>query len=250
MLSIDLNCDMGEGFDSDYLIMPFISSANIACGGHAGNAESMRETILLAMKHGVRIGAHPTYPDKQYFGRKKIDCSIDEIKHFIHEQLTHFLHIANELNATVSHVKPHGALYNASADDMQIALAIAETIKNFREDLILYGLSNSCSGKAAEQVGLRFCSEVFADRTYTDQGRLTPRSSSNALMEDVTDSLKQVLYIIKQQEVISTTGYAVAIHADTICIHGDGAHAVEFAKAIHEGMNVNQIKISPFDIFK
>ncbi len=243
-LSIDLNCDMGEGCDSDFLIMPYISSANIACGGHAGDDETMRTTMLLAQQYNVQIGAHPSYPDKEHFGRKKIDCSIDEIKRFIHDQVTHFLEIAQELHMHVSHVKPHGALYNASADDMQIALAIAETIKHLREDLILYGLSNSCSGQAAEQVGLRFCSEVFADRTYTDQGRLTPRTSSNAMIEEVGDSLNQVLQIIKEQKVITTTGNSVAIYADTICIHGDGAHAVEFAKAIQEGLKANHIDIA------
>ena len=247
-LSIDLNCDMGEGFNSDAWIMPFISSANIACGGHAGDDESMRKTILLAKEYGVQIGAHPSYPDKKHFGRKKMDCSVEDIHQMMHEQLTQFLHIATELNAHVTHVKPHGALYNASADDMQIAITIAESIKQIREDLILFGLPNSCSSLAADQVGIRFCNEVFADRTYTNDGRLTPRSSANALIKNTEDALNQVLHMIKNNTVISTTGHPIHIHADTVCIHGDGAHAVAFAKAIYRGLKENEIKISPCKI--
>lgn len=242
--AIDLNCDMGEGYDSDGLIMPFISSANIACGAHAGDEHSMHKTIRLAMEHHVAIGAHPSYPDREGFGRKEMNLSTDDIFNLVKAQIEKIDTIVKYLGASLHHVKPHGALYNRSAKDYSAASAIAKAVAAVNPHLILYGLSNSKSEKAASDYKLKFYAEVFADRTYTDDGLLTPRSEANAIIESSKDSLIQVLRMINDGIVISTLGKDIPIKADTICIHGDGKHAVEFAKTINEGLTKNHINIS------
>ncbi len=241
---IDLNCDMGEGFDADELIMPYISSANIACGVHAGDVQTMHKTIKLAMNHHVAIGAHPSYPDREGFGRNEMNLSTDDIFKVVKAQIETINTIAEYLGASLHHVKPHGALYNRSAKDYGAATAIAKAVAAVNPNLILYGLSNSESEKAALDCKLKFYAEVFADRTYTDEGLLTPRSKINAMIESSKDSLNQILRIINEGVVLSTSGKSIPIKADTICIHGDGEHAVEFVKTINEGLKKSNIKIS------
>jgi UPF0271 protein len=241
---IDLNCDMGEGFDADEMIMPYISSANIACGVHAGDVQTMHRTIKLAMNHHVAIGAHPSYPDREGFGRKEMNLTTDDIFKVVKAQIETINTITEYLGASLHHVKPHGALYNRSAKDYGAATAIAKAVIAVNPNLILYGLSNSESEKAALDYKLKFYAEVFADRTYTDEGLLTPRSEINAMIESSNDSLNQILRIIIKGVVISTSGKAIPIKADTICIHGDGEHAVEFAKTINDGLKKSNIKIS------
>lgn len=233
-MQIDLNCDLGEGCGNDHLIMPFISSANISCGFHAGDESSIRTAIQLAKDHGVAIGIHPSYPDKQHFGRTELNITGQALADLITEQIQLFIEIAASYGVQPSHVKPHGALYNTSAKNDAVAQVIAETIMNIDPQLKLYGLANSRSAVAAAQCGLPFVHEVFADRTYTEAGLLTPRSAPNAMIEDTPSSLQQILQMIQDGTVTSTKGTIIPIQADTICIHGDGPHAVGFAEAIHQ----------------
>jgi len=243
MHRIDINCDMGEGIGNDAAIMPFISSANIACGFHAGDEETMRETIGLCIKHQVAIGAHPSFYDKKNFGRTETSLSADEIYDIIILQLRTIDKIAAVQGEKLSHVKPHGALYNMSAKDQEIAAAIARAVKDFDEELILIGLSGSYSIMQAKAFGLKTASETFADRTYQDDGSLTPRSQANALIADVNKAVEQTLQMIKEKTVTTVTGKKIPVVADTICIHGDGGHAVEFAKVIHDALKKENIEM-------
>lgn len=248
--AIDINCDMGEGVGNsaspagrDEMIMPFISSANIACGYHAGSETIIKRTIELAQTNNVSVGAHPSFFDKENFGRTEMNLATAEIYDIIILQLRLIKKIAEHQHAKLHHVKPHGALYNMSAKDPAIANAIANAVKDFDEDLILFGLSGSHSIKEAGLLNLKTASEVFADRTYQDDGTLTPRSQANALIEDPAKSVIQVLQMIKEGTVTSVNGNKISITADTICIHGDGKNAVEFAKAIHEALQKEGFKI-------
>jgi len=243
MPAIDINCDMGEGIGKDELIMPFISSTNIACSYHAGSETIIRQTIELAQKNNVAIGAHPSFFDKENFGRTEMHMAADRIYDIIILQLRLITKIGHHLHARLHHVKPHGALYNMSAKDPVIANAVANAVKDFDENLILFGLSGSCSIHEARQLNLKTASEVFADRTYQDDGSLTPRSQANALIEDPTKSVTQALQMIKEKTVTSVNGHKVPITADTICIHGDGKNALAFARAIHESLKQNNIDI-------
>lgn len=242
---VDLNCDLGEGCTTDSAIMPFISSANLACGYHAGNEAIIKQTLLLAKKFNVAIGAHPSYPDKANFGRKEMNLPLQEIKSIVIAQIELVKKLAEEIGLQLQHVKPHGALYNTAARDINIATIIAEAVKEVDSKLILFGLANSELGKAAEKIGLNFYNEVFADRTYTDEGKLTPRTASNALIVTKEAAIEQVLRMIQKEEVLSTSGKIVPIKADTICIHGDGVHAVDFAKHINKLIQASNIRISP-----
>jgi UPF0271 protein len=241
---IDLNCDMGEGYTTDALIMPLISSANIACGYHAGGGELMRQTIRLALQHQVAIGAHPSFDDKEGFGRREMHLSSEEIYQIVLDQVNTIRKAAAEEGASLHHVKPHGALYNIAAKDAMVADAISRAIKAIDASLIVYGLPNSASETSAIQHGLRFYREVFSDRTYTDQGMLTPRNQPNAMIETAEQSVAQVLQIILQETLQSTTGREISIKADTVCIHGDGEHAVEFAQMINRALHQYNITIS------
>lgn len=243
-MRIDLNCDLGEGCGNDHLIMPYISSANISCGYHAGDEHSMREAMQLAKQYNVAVGIHPSYPDKENFGRKEMMIEAHELRNMIAEQILFFKRIASELDIIPTHIKPHGALYNVAAKNHEIALMIAQTVLLIDSSLIIYGLANSQSALAAERYGIKFCHEVFADRTYTDEGLLTPRSASNALIENEEASLKQITQMVKSGNVTSTTGKIISIKPDTICIHGDGPHAVQFAHSIHHHLTTSGITIS------
>lgn len=243
LIRIDLNCDMGEGFETDEEIMPFISSANIACGAHAGDEATIRKTIALAIKHNVAIGAHPSYPDRKGFGRKEMKLPLEEISELVIEQISLVKFIAEDMGATLHHVKPHGALYNAAAKDLILAQTIAKAIQFVDKKLLVYGLPNSWSEKAALDCGLTFYKEFFSDRTYTDDGSLTPRTEKNALINSVDAALNQVLQLITDGNIKSVSGKIIPLTADTICIHGDGLHAVEFAKTIREGLEKNHVNI-------
>lgn len=237
MNSIDLNCDMGEGFPHDAELMNYVSSVNVACGFHAGDAQTMRETVQLAVQKGIKIGSHPSYLDLENFGRSEKNLSPQEILDIVLQQTLALKEICEEFGAKLHHVKPHGALYNQAAKDAKLAHAIAEAVKSLDENLILYGLSGSHLISEAEKFGLQTKSEVFADRTYQSDGSLTPRNQPNALIKNVEESIKQVLQMVENQTVTATNGEIVKLKAETICIHGDGENAVEFAKAIYEKLN-------------
>ncbi len=234
---------MGEGVGNDAAIMPFISSANIACGYHAGDEITMKQTIQLALQHNVQIGAHPSFLDKENFGRKEMNCTASEIYDLVFTQIKLLDAIAKMLGTKLHHVKPHGALYNMSAKDVSIAKVIATAVKDFDPHLILFGLSGSHSIQQAKELDLKTASEVFADRTYQEDGSLSPRSQIGALIEDTGAAVNQALQMIKEKTVIATSGKKIPIIADTICIHGDGKHAVEFAQQIHSTIEKEGIKI-------
>jgi UPF0271 protein len=241
---VDLNCDLGEGCTTDEAIMPYISSANIACGYHAGDVDTIKQTLALAKQNNVAIGAHPSYPDRANFGRKEMDLPIQEIKSLVSEQIRIVQSLAVAIGLSLHHVKPHGALYNKAAKDEATAIAIAETVYAIDPSLILFGLANSESGKAAKKLGLPFYNEVFADRTYTDQGQLTPRTEPNAMITTDEEAIRQVLQMLKEETITSTNGKIIPIQADTICIHGDGEHAVSFAEHINTLIKNSKIMIS------
>lgn len=241
--SIDLNCDMGEGIGNDAAIMPFISSANIACGYHDGNEETIWNTIELALKHNVAIGAHVSFLDKENFGRTEMMLDKAEIYELVTQQLLIISDIAASINAVIRHVKPHGALYNMSAKDSVLARTIAEAVRDFNHELILFGLSGSHSIGEANEIGLKTASEVFADRAYLSDGSLVPRSQEGSLLNDVHTVIAQVDQIVKKQCLESSIGTSMQVQADTICIHGDGAHAELFAKAIHDHLKQEKIDI-------
>jgi UPF0271 protein len=224
---------MGEGMPNDALLMPFITSANIACGAHAGDMATMRATVQLALQHGVAIGAHPGFADKENFGRKEMQLPSGKIYTLVQEQIFLLKKIAEAEGAALHHVKPHGALYNMAAKDAVLAGVIARAIKDADASLIVYGLSGSCMISAAAQLGLRTCSEVFADRSYQPDGSLTPRSQRGALIESEDAALQQVMQMVQEQRVTTSNGTAISIKAETICIHGDGPHAVAFAQKIY-----------------
>ncbi len=236
MLICDLNCDMGEGMGNDEAIMPFITSANISCGFHAGNGDTIRDTMALAVKYKLRIGAHPSFRDKENFGRKEMYLTKDKLYAIVLEQLIKLDLIAKEKGANLYHIKPHGALYNMAARDAQIARTIAQAVKDFNEELVVFGLSKSCLIHEAGQLGLKTCNEVFADRTYQDDGCLTPRLQPNSLIDNEEQCVRQVLQMVKEGMVTTTSGKVIPIIADTICIHGDGKHVAPFAKKIHEAL--------------
>ncbi len=237
MGKIDLNCDMGEGIGNDALIMPYISSASIACGYHAGDVNLMYQAIELAAKHNVSIGAHVSYLDRNNFGRNEIHLPEADVYELVQQQLIILKEIADLFDRSLTHVKPHGVLYNQSANDSRLANAIAKAVLDFDSRLVLFGLSGSHSIQEAALLGLKTCNEVFADRRYQDDGSLTPRSQPGALIEDVGTAVSQSLQMINEGRVTTITGKIIPIVAETICIHGDGKHAVEFATALHKAVS-------------
>lgn len=239
---IDLNCDLGEGVGNESLIMPYISSANIACGFHAGDESLMEATAELCLKHGVAIGAHPSFPDRKNFGRTRMDVSPESLFEMIAQQILTLGQICSRLGTRLHHVKPHGALYNMAAEDIVLARVITDSVKKIDSSLIFYGLSGSQMAKAAEEAGLRFFNEVFADRTYCKNGTLTPRSDPNALISDSEIAAEQAAKFAIGEGVIAE-GIHLNLKADTICIHGDGSDAVGFALTIQRRFQELNIQI-------
>ncbi|WP_078434780.1 5-oxoprolinase subunit PxpA [Metabacillus halosaccharovorans] len=247
-MKIDINCDMGESFGAykigaDEEIIHFISSANIACGFHAGDPATMRKTVKLAQKYSVKIGAHPGFEDMKGFGRRNISISPEEAFDLVVYQIGALSGFVTAEGGTLHHVKPHGALYNMAALDRKLAEAIAEAVYKVNPELILYGLSESELIRAGEKLGLRTASEVFADRTYKKNGMLTPRVEKNALIKKDELAIKQVLTMVLEQKVVATNGEKVSIKADTICIHGDGEYAASFARLIYNTLQENGVEI-------
>ncbi|MGC2235176.1 MAG: 5-oxoprolinase subunit PxpA [Pyrinomonadaceae bacterium] len=249
MLSIDLNCDMGESFGAwtmgnDAALMDYVSSVNIACGFHAGDASVIRKTVEKAIEKGVAVGAHPSFPDLQGFGRREMKMSAQEIFDVVLYQISAIKGICEAFGTRMHHVKPHGALYNQAAKDADLAESIAKAVKSLDEKLIFYGLSGSFLISEAEKLGLKTASEVFSDRTYKNDGSLTPRSESNALIKNADEAVRQVLQMIQTQTVTAANGETIPIKAETVCIHGDGANALEFARTIRQKLIENNVKIS------
>ncbi|HEX8197643.1 MAG TPA: 5-oxoprolinase subunit PxpA [Pyrinomonadaceae bacterium] len=250
MISIDLNCDMGESFGAwtignDRALMDYCTSINIACGFHAGDATVIRKTIEIALEKGVAIGAHPSFPDLQGFGRRPMLLSAQEVFDTVLYQVGAVYQMTAALGGKLHHVKPHGALYNEAAKKTELAESIARAVKVIDKNLIFYGLSGSFLISEAEKINLKTASEVFADRTYNSDGSLTARSEPNALIHDTNRAVEQVLQIIQTQTVTATNGETAALRAETVCIHGDGANALEFAAAVRAKLTENGVRICP-----
>lgn len=223
---------MGEGVGNEELLIPYIDSANIACGYHAGDEETMQEVIMLCLKYNVQIGAHPSFFDRKNFGRTEMQLPAAEVYELVTSQLLLMKKMALQCGGKLHHVKPHGALYNMAAKDAVLASAITRAVKDFDDNLIFYGLSGSVMIAEAAKSGLQTANEVFADRTYQPDGSLTSRSLPNALIQDKDLMLVQVLKFVNENKVRTITGQEIGLLADTICIHGDGEHALEFAMSI------------------
>jgi UPF0271 protein len=246
MHTIDINCDLGEGFRHDAELMSYISSANIACGFHAGNDDTIKRTIDLCLIEDLAIGAHPGFNDKANFGRTNMQLSDCELYDLVAEQITLMQDHCRIAGCLLHHVKPHGALYNMAAASETMSCIIASVIKELDASLYLYGLSNSYLISEAKKIGIKTVSEVFADRRYQSNGTLIARSNANALISTTEEALGQSLQMIKNKTVSAMDGFNqfdIPIQAETICIHGDGAHAVEFAKAIHHCFIQNNIHL-------
>lgn len=247
-MQIDLNCDLGEAFGNysfggDKDIIPLITSANIACGFHAGDENVMNETIQLAKENNVGIGAHPGLPDLQGFGRRKMDIKSKEIYNLVVYQLGALNGFCKIHGTRINHVKPHGALYNMGAKNKEIAQAIAQAVYDFDKSLVLVGLSNTLLISEAEALGLRTASEVFADRRYEDDGQLVSRQESDATITNTDEALQQVLKMVTENKVVSKNGKEIDLQADTICVHGDGAHALDFVTQIRKKLTKEGIDI-------
>jgi UPF0271 protein len=245
---IDLNCDLGESFGAyrignDAAILPFVTSANIACGFHAGDPSVMRKTVQMALKNGVALGAHPGLHDLQGFGRRKIEISPQEAYDLVVYQIGALFGFIRAEGAWMQHVKPHGALYNMAAKDKNLAEAVANAVYDVNPELILFGLAGSELIQAGKKIGLKTAEEVFADRTYQLDGTLTPRSQPDALIVDDAKAVSQVICMVQQKGVKATNGSWVDLKVDTVCIHGDGAQALLFAKKIQDALTVAGIEI-------
>jgi UPF0271 protein len=228
--SIDLNSDLGEGEPSENELLKFVSSASIACGFHAGDPSSMTGSILAARAAGVAVGAHPSFFDRENFGRKELPVSTNEVFALVAYQVGAFLGIATSLGVRPNHVKPHGALYNMAARDPALADAVAHGLLAVDRSLLLFAPSGSALARAGEAVGLRIVREVFADRNYQPDGSLVPRTQPNALLHDAGEAGERVLRMLREEVVRAVDGSDIPIEADTICVHGDTEDAVAFVK--------------------
>lgn len=249
--NVDLNCDLGESFGHYTLgeqeeILKYVTSANIACGFHAGDPTVMRETVQLALANNVKIGAHPGLPDLVGFGRRDMVITPQEAYDMVVYQVGALQGFLTTFGETMQHVKPHGALYNMAAKDTKLAEAIAQAVCDISPNLILYGLASSELTKAGEAIGLHTVHEVFADRTYQADGSLTSRKQPDALITDEETSLKQVVRFVREGKVLTQQGQDIYLKADSICVHGDGAHAVAFAKNIVKALELNNIGVHAF----
>lgn len=229
----ELNCDMGEGIGNDAMIMPFLDACSIACGGHAGDDDSMKETILMALQSGVAIGAHPSFPDRENFGRKKVEISSNELQDSLHEQVSYFQQICTSEGAKMGHIKIHGALYNLAASDESYAQIAAEALLNFME-IPFYAPHNSVFSKIIKAKGGFIKPEAFADRRYNSDLTLVSRNQPEGVIVDPNLASKQVMQMVNNQEVTCIDESISAIIAETFCVHGDNPKAIEILIALRK----------------
>lgn len=247
-MKIDLNSDLGESFGpwpmgQDAALMESISSANVACGFHAGDPGAMRATIALARSKGVAIGAHPGFPDLVGFGRREIKASPQEVEDFVLYQLAALAGMAGAQGVRLQHVKAHGALYNMACRDRALAGAIARAVAAFDNTLILFGLPKSELLKAGEHAGLRVAAEVFADRAYERDGSLASRNQPGSVIHDVAAVVDRAVAMVRDRRVVSLDGSVIPLEADTICLHGDTPGAPVLARAVRKGLEAAGITI-------
>lgn len=245
MFKINLNCDLGEGAGADSIIIPYINSANIACGFHAGSAEIIAETLELCAAGGTGAGAHPGYPDRENFGRLDMDMTPEQVYDITLYQLGAIGAVARAKGVKLEHVKAHGAMYNAAAKSRALADAIAKAVYDYDKDLIMLALSGSEMIKAAKSAGLRYACEVFADRAYEADGTLRSRRLEGAMIEDENEAVARVIRMAKCSLVKAYTGEDIEIEAHSVCVHGDGPKAIEFVKKLNEAFKRNGIEAAP-----
>jgi len=245
-LSVDLNADVGEGMD-DALLLPYVTSANVACGVHAGDPTTMDQTVLSALTRGVCVGAHPGYPDRANFGRVFVEMSADEIENLIVFQVGALRGFVRSRGGRLTHVKPHGALYHSAGEFPDVARAIAEGVRRMGDDLVLVGAAGSLLIGAGEDAGLAVAEEAFADRRYRPDGTLVPRGEPGALLIDPDEAAEQAVGLARDGVVIAQDRTRIPVRADTICLHGDTPGAAEIAKRIHELFRRAGIRIAPVE---
>jgi len=241
---MDLNADLGEGMD-DAPVLPFLTSANIACGMHAGGPLVMDRTVVLALSRRVTVGAHPGYADRENFGRTAVDLPLDEVRALVLYQVGALDGFVRAHGGRLAHVKAHGALYNRAAKDRALAGAIAEAVRAYRSDLILVGLAGSVQLDAARAIGLRAAGEAFADRRYLPDGTLMPRSQEGAVLHDAAEAAEQAARIASDGCAVASDGSRVRIDAETLCLHGDTPGAVELARAVRDRLESSGVTIAP-----
>ena len=250
MKKIDINCDLGESFGAysigkDAEVIPLISSANIACGWHGGDAVVMSETVAQAAAAKVAVGAHPGYPDLVGFGRRNLKVTPKELKAYIQYQVGALTAFCRVNRILLRHVKPHGAMYNMAAVDTHLARAVCEGVASVSEELILLALSGSEMCTAAKQMGIRCAREVFADRAYEDDGTLVARSKPGAVITDKGAAVQRIVRLVRTGKVESISGKEIEIGADSICVHGDNFQALEFVREIRKALTEGDIEIAP-----
>lgn len=249
MYHVDLNSDLGESFGSysigmDEEILKYVSSANIACGWHAGDPMVMEKTVEMAKRYGVAIGAHPGFPDRMGFGRRDMAVTPSEAKAYIKYQLGALYGFTSSYGVKIQHVKPHGALYNMAAVNEKLAVAICEAVYEVDKDIIVMGLAGSKMIESAKNIGLKAANEVFADRAYNDDGTLVSRSVEGSVIEDKAAAIRRVVKMVKERKVESINGRDITIEADSICVHGDNPKALAFVKSITGALTRQGIKIT------
>ncbi|MCX8957154.1 5-oxoprolinase subunit PxpA [Erwinia psidii] len=243
-MHIDLNADLGEGCANDHALLKLVSSANIACGYHAGDTQTMRQSVIWALESGVAIGAHPSFPDRENFGRTAMQLPPETVYAQVVCQIDALQAITRSEGGRLLHVKPHGMLYNQSAREPELARAIARAVRAVDAELILVGLAGSESIRAATALGLRTRQEVFADRGYQDDGSLVPRSQPGALLESGEQAIAQTLAMIQTGKVRSISGSWISVTAETVCLHGDGEHALTFASQLRDAFAQRNIIVT------
>lgn len=243
-MNIDLNADVAEGFAFDKGLMQIVSSANICTGIHAGSATDIIKTLEFAKLHHVRIGIHPSYDDRQNFGRTSQNLAQDKLRALLFYQMGAVKSLCQAMGLSVSYVKPHGALYNQASTDTKLAKTIAQAVYDFDSKLALMGLSGSKLIQAGQDIGLSTICEAFADRRYNPDGTLVARTQPNALIEHDDDAIAQVLRMVEHRQVMAVDGSVITLDVDSICLHGDGKHALQFAKKIKQALLEKSIKIS------
>jgi UPF0271 protein len=250
MMRIDLNCDMGELTEAiadgtQESLMPWLTSVNIACGGHAGDAQTMEATIRQAQKHNLAIGAHPGYPDRENFGRLEMNLSSKAISGSVLEQLMALDEIAKRLGTNIVHVKPHGALYNQAVRNCEIAMAIADGVARWKRDVVLVGLSDSLMLDIFRDAGFIAAAEAFADRRYEPDGTLRPRKFRDALLHDPAEAAKQAVSIATRGKLIAQNSSEISVTAQTLCIHGDTPGAEKIAAAVSKALAAAGVAVKP-----
>jgi 5-oxoprolinase (ATP-hydrolysing) subunit A len=251
MPAIDLNADLGEGdgtsrLAEDKALLTLVSSANIACGYHAGDAVSIRETVRAAHERGVVIGAHPSYPDREGFGRREMDLAPEKLRGDIVRQIELLAESCAAAGTRLRYVKPHGALYNRATRDRATAEVIAESVRAVDPSLVLLGLAGNAMLDAAARAGLATAAEAFADRGYRDDGTLVPRNEAGALLDDPAEITERAIRLVKDGRLRLRDGRELEIRADSLCTHGDGPNALAILRSLREGLERAGVTISPF----